>query len=135
MLSVVSRPVFCFQARTYGEKPNDCNAKEGNPFGPFWDTFSIDFDGSEFYQPLYHDNSNLHDMERWKTRYTLYEWLEFSNPSKKTINKPLSFPISISLLIQSILKNIFKMFIVYFPWLIVSLSLFNWLIQVSDPQL
>ena len=61
-------PVYCYQARTYGGKENDCNAKEGNPFGPFWDTFDIEFDTSEFYQPLYHDSSNPHDMKRWKDR-------------------------------------------------------------------
>lgn len=63
------RIVFCYQARTHGPKENDCNAKDGNPFGPFWDTFDIEFDRSEFYSPLFHDTKNLHDMERWKERY------------------------------------------------------------------
>ncbi|WAR22041.1 OFUT1-like protein [Mya arenaria] len=83
-----NRAVFCFQARTYGEKQNDCNAKEGNPFGPFWDTFNIDFDLSEFYSPLYHDSSNLHDMERWKKKYSPEAW-----PVIAFTGAPAQFPV------------------------------------------
>ena len=48
-----------------------CNAKEGNPFGPFWDTFGVDFDGgSEFYGPLNYDVHHQHGMvDRWMERY------------------------------------------------------------------
>jgi len=60
--------VFCYQARRGAKKEDDCNAKDGNPFGPFWDTFNIDFVSSEFYGPLNHDTTNLHDVERWKKR-------------------------------------------------------------------
>ena len=62
--------MFCYTARTSGDKDNDCNAKSGNPFGPFWDTFVIAFDASEFFSPLFYDTQNLHDMQRWKERYT-----------------------------------------------------------------
>ena len=32
-----------------------CNAKEGNPFASFWDTFEVDFVDSVFYGPLSYD--------------------------------------------------------------------------------
>jgi peptide-O-fucosyltransferase len=47
-----------------------CNAKEGNPFGPFWDTFSVDFDQSEFYGPLNYDIHHQDNMaNRWNEQY------------------------------------------------------------------
>jgi len=63
------RVSFCYkeryslqQEKNDPEKPN-CHAKDGNPFGPFWDTFHIDFVRSEFYAPLHfdvhHSNSRL----------------------------------------------------------------------------
>lgn len=41
---------FCYQFRDGGE--NDCKAKEGNPFGPYWDKFNIDFDHNAKFGPL-----------------------------------------------------------------------------------
>ncbi|KAF8770068.1 GDP-fucose protein O-fucosyltransferase 1 like protein [Argiope bruennichi] len=46
------RKVFCYMARGGSDH---CNAKDGNPFGPFWDTFDVNFDESVFYQPLHYD--------------------------------------------------------------------------------
>ncbi len=43
-----SRAALCYTHRQ-GTQKASCNAKEGNPFGPFWDTFGIDFDRSETY--------------------------------------------------------------------------------------
>lgn len=51
-----------------------CNAKEGNPFGPFWDTFNIDFVSSEMYVPLNYDVHH-HDMsKKWNEKYPPHEW-------------------------------------------------------------
>lgn len=81
------RTVFCYQARTHGPKENDCNAKEGNPFGPFWDTFNVEFDKSEFYQPLYHDVSHS-EIQRWKDRYPAKDY-----PVLAFTGAPASFPV------------------------------------------
>jgi hypothetical protein len=47
----------------------DCNAKEGNPFGPFWDTFSVDFVQSEFYGQLNYDVHHQDMARKWNNRY------------------------------------------------------------------
>ena len=59
--------VLCYQAR-HGASGDSCNAKDGNPFGPFWDTFDIDFDHSEFYGPLGFDASNQLVAKKWHER-------------------------------------------------------------------
>ncbi|KAJ8299958.1 hypothetical protein KUTeg_021477, partial [Tegillarca granosa] len=85
------RMVFCYQAREAfykGGKKNDCNAKDGNPFGPFWDTFNIDFDRSEFYSPLYFDTTNPHEIRRWKERYDPKKY-----PVLAFTGAPAAFPV------------------------------------------
>lgn len=58
--------MFCYSARG---SSNDCAAKEGNPFGPYWDNFGIDFDKNEFYGPLSFDpNFEKHRLE-WIKRF------------------------------------------------------------------
>lgn len=64
---------FCYVQRS-GEEQNSCNAKSGNPFGPFWDTFNIDFSGSEFYGPLNYDAHNTAMMNEWNQKYTSTMW-------------------------------------------------------------
>ena len=54
-------------ARGHG---SNCNAKEGNPFGPFWDTFSVDFVGSEFYGPLNYDIHHQDMARKWNERFS-----------------------------------------------------------------
>ena len=51
-----------------------CSAKEGNPFGPFWDHFAVDFSNSSFYGPLHYD-MHYGDMAReWGEKYSPQEW-------------------------------------------------------------
>ena len=58
----------CYTARSGSGKEGGCNAKEGNPFKSFWDTYSIDFDGSELFQPLYYDTDSPKGMREWTQR-------------------------------------------------------------------
>lgn len=64
------RVAFCYTNR--GD--NGCNPKEGNPFGPFWDTFEVDFTGSEFYGPLHYDIYHHHMAEKWSEQYPADKW-------------------------------------------------------------
>lgn len=64
---------FCYTQRN-GEQESSCNAKSGNPFGPFWDTFNIEFEGSEFYGPLNYDAHNTVMMDKWKQKYKPENW-------------------------------------------------------------
>jgi peptide-O-fucosyltransferase len=51
--------VFCYSAQVNEKSDKEsCHAKDGNPFGPFWSHFNIDFDDDIFYRPLYFDIIN-----------------------------------------------------------------------------
>lgn len=65
-----------------------CNAKEGNPFGPYWDRFGVDFDGDEFYGPLGYDPSFGDDKQKWTEKYpgSIYPVLAFTGA-------PGAFPV------------------------------------------
>ncbi|XP_071448235.1 GDP-fucose protein O-fucosyltransferase 1 [Hetaerina americana] len=78
---------FCYMARGGGGSTG-CNAKEGNPFGPFWDTFSIDFVGSEFYGPLHFDVHNSNIAKEWQKKYNSDRW-----PVLAFAGAPASFPV------------------------------------------
>ncbi|KAL0894734.1 hypothetical protein ABMA27_013268 [Loxostege sticticalis] len=90
---------FCYTQRS-GEEPNSCNAKSGNPFGPFWNKYSIDFVGSEFYGPLNYDSQNQIMMEKWKLKYSASSW-----PVLAFTGAPASFPVQKeNLFLQKYLK-------------------------------
>lgn len=63
--------VYCYSRRQGIQSADDggCNAKDGNPFGPFWDTFHIDFDGSKYYGPLHYDTNDPRIAQQWKERH------------------------------------------------------------------
>ncbi|XP_063376236.1 GDP-fucose protein O-fucosyltransferase 1 [Cydia fagiglandana] len=81
------RVAFCYTQRQ-GEQDNSCNAKSGNPFGPFWDTFNIDFAASEFYGPLNYDSTNAAMIEKWQQKYPAAKW-----PVLAFTGAPASFPV------------------------------------------
>ncbi|XP_063233671.1 GDP-fucose protein O-fucosyltransferase 1 isoform X3 [Bacillus rossius redtenbacheri] len=65
------RTAFCYTARGSSRA---CNPKEGNPFGPFWDTYGVDFVGSEFYGPLHYDVYHRGMAAKWNSKYPPREW-------------------------------------------------------------
>jgi len=79
------RTSFCYMARGQG---SGCNAKEGNPFGPFWDTFGVDFAKSEFYGPLNYDVHHQDMARKWNDKYPPQEI-----PVLAFTGAPASFPV------------------------------------------
>lgn len=85
------RRSFCYMERKSlsGSKKKICHAKEGNPFGPFWDEFNIDFVGSEFFSPLHYDAWHTPDLiDKWHHKYPASEW-----PVIAFTGAPASFPV------------------------------------------
>ncbi|XP_011633785.1 GDP-fucose protein O-fucosyltransferase 1 [Pogonomyrmex barbatus] len=82
---------FCYEARE-GSNGTSCNAKHGNPFGPFWDTYNIDFVKSEFYKPLlYYDIYYTRTrQQQWQQHYPAEIW-----PVLAFTGAPASFPIQL----------------------------------------
>ncbi|XP_058064759.1 GDP-fucose protein O-fucosyltransferase 1, partial [Anopheles bellator] len=86
------RIAFCYTERMGldGSKGHGCNAKSGNPFGSFWDTFEVDFAGSEFYGPKLNYDVHHGDRmaERWNERYPGDKW-----PVLAFTGAPATFPV------------------------------------------
>lgn len=72
------RILFCYGARHNFDNEENvggvCNAKSGNPFGPFWDTFGVDFVGSQTYGPLHYDVYFTDVAQDWNEKYPASEW-------------------------------------------------------------
>lgn len=81
------RVSFCYSLRM-GSKEKSCNAKQGNPFGPFWDTYNVDFVQSEFYGPLHYDMYHTDMKIQWRKRYPAATW-----PVLAFTGAPGSFPV------------------------------------------
>ena len=81
------RVAFCYGFRK-GPVSESCNAKDGNPFGPFWDTFNIEFDRSEAYGPLHYDVHNTEVSGHWNRRYPPAEY-----PVLAFTGAPASYPV------------------------------------------
>ncbi|XP_031632687.1 GDP-fucose protein O-fucosyltransferase 1 [Contarinia nasturtii] len=82
---------FCYMERKSlrGSMKKDCHAKEGNPFGPFWDEFKIDFIGSEFFAPLHYDVWHTAGLiDKWHQKYPANKW-----PVLAFTGAPASFPV------------------------------------------
>lgn len=85
------RRSFCYMERKSlsGSKKKDCHAKEGNPFGPFWDEFQVNFIGSEFFAPLHYDAWHTPDLiDKWQSKYPADDW-----PVLAFTGAPASFPV------------------------------------------
>jgi len=80
------RTVFCYSARN-GLVENSCNAKDGSPFGPFWNHFHVDFDKSIMFSPL-NFQTNDNNLLKWRKTYppSIYPVIAFTGA-------PASFPV------------------------------------------
>jgi len=95
---VHKRISFCYAQRqpsahhTEDEKKGGggiCYAKSGNPFGPFWDNFAVDFVGSQTYGPkLHYDVHHSGVADQWKAEYRAAEW-----PVLAFTGAPASYPV------------------------------------------
>jgi peptide-O-fucosyltransferase len=81
------RLAFCYTARR-GPEPESCNAKDGNPFGPFWDAFGVTFDDSVAYGPLSYDVHHQGASEDWRHHFPADEY-----PVLAFTGAPASFPV------------------------------------------
>jgi peptide-O-fucosyltransferase len=56
---------FCYRFRG-GD--NDCKMKDGNPFGPFWDHFGVDFNSYVEHKGLLYETDFEAVKNDWNTR-------------------------------------------------------------------
>ncbi|KAI6209440.1 Lysosomal-trafficking regulator [Aphelenchoides besseyi] len=85
------RKVLCWAPRESYKTENSgksCHAKEGNPYGPFWNHFSVDFVDDLYFGQIGYDVSNPQVVRQWKAKYpsTSFPVLAFSSA-------PVDFPI------------------------------------------
>lgn len=73
---------FCYAFRD-GKK---CAMKDGNPFGPFWDHFGVEFDSYMDHPGILWGTQNENTMQEWNRRYTLHmvQTTKFQTSKNKT---------------------------------------------------
>ena len=81
------RAAYCYAARQ-GRQEGSCNAKEGSPFGPFWDHFNISFPRSELYGPLHYDTHHGDMAAAWSAAYPAASY-----PVLAFTGAPAAFPV------------------------------------------
>lgn len=86
------RVSFCYMERMKLDgtsSSGSCNAKEGNPFFSFWETFNIDFVDSEFFGPSLNYDVIHGGMDLlWNEKYNPEKW-----PVIAFTGAPASFPV------------------------------------------
>lgn len=86
------RVSFCYTERMNlkesSSSSSSCNAKDGNPFFSFWETFKIDFVDSEFFGPLNYDIKYQNMDRKWSEKYDPSEW-----PVLAFTGAPAVFPV------------------------------------------
>jgi peptide-O-fucosyltransferase len=83
---VGNRTAFCYTSRS--EEKKSCDAKSGNPFGPYWDNFNVEFDDNIFYGPLGYDVKYGNYPNKWLTKYPAEKY-----PVIAFTGVPGSFPV------------------------------------------
>ncbi|XP_071821277.1 GDP-fucose protein O-fucosyltransferase 1-like [Apostichopus japonicus] len=76
---------FCYRKDATS---NECSMKNGNPFGPFWNKFNINFDGSQEYSPLSFSSHSGSLKAQWDNTFPASEF-----PVLAFAGAPASFPV------------------------------------------
>lgn len=81
---------FCYTERQSldGKGGKGCNAKDGNPFGPFWDNYNVSFVDSVFFSSLTYDVHHAKMDVEWNKNYPPIEY-----PVIAFTGAPASFPV------------------------------------------
>uniref|UniRef100_F6PLX9 GDP-fucose protein O-fucosyltransferase 1 n=2 Tax=Ciona intestinalis TaxID=7719 RepID=F6PLX9_CIOIN len=81
------RYIYCHESTfKRSEDKKSCPAKSGNPFGPFWDNFKIDFPASEGFPTHLHFHSS---KKEWDSVYPAT-----SHPVLAFMGAPASYPVN-----------------------------------------
>lgn len=79
------RTVFCF---TYKGDSESCQAKEGNPYRPYWNKFKVNFEKDIKFAPLSYDMSDEANKAAWLKTYPKEKF-----PVMAFASSPGDFPI------------------------------------------
>ncbi len=79
------RTVLCF---TYRGDTQSCGAKEGNPYGPYWNKFKVNFDKDLKFAPLSYDMENEENRNEWLRKFSKEKF-----PVLAFTSTPGDFPI------------------------------------------
>lgn len=110
------RKGFCYR---FGEDKKTCSMKNGNPFGPFWDHFDVNFDGYVEHSGLLWDSLDDEETRNgWLTRFPASEYpvIAFqgapgsfpSTPATQHIQKYIEFSQKILLLADEFIREEMK---------------------------